>query len=202
MSNESSERAQKILELRARFPEADVEIIEEALAHSRFDVCTAAGMLIGFGCKLASRGPTSVSTKPSHLSSAPHAPVALASGPPCPSARDAVQPPRRHDLAPSASANEAVQLPAARHNRSSVFDDFKPDYVERALGDAKGAEVEALEVVLRAAYSKVAITCALTTVFRFFLLLVTRRLRAEVQHPHPEHMSLSTLLQVQIARTF
>lgn len=126
MSRETSELAQKIAELRARFPEADVELIEDALAHSSFDTATASGMLIGFGCKLASLVPSSM-----------QAPSAV------------LQPPiaHHHVVRPVPSgARVGPQITSAHPHRSSVFDDFKPDFVEKALDKAQGAEEAALEV--------------------------------------------------------
>lgn len=123
MSSKAGERAQQIAELRARFPDADVEVIEDSLTLSHHNVESAANMLIGFGC--------------------------LPYLPPPPSQHQ-LPPPSQHQLPPAAfSAPSAPHSPhRAQPQRSSVFDAFKPDYVERAFAHAKGNDVAALEVLL------------------------------------------------------
>ena len=50
MSGNSAERALKLADLNARFPDVDADVIEDALTHSHHNVQTAVNMLIGFGC--------------------------------------------------------------------------------------------------------------------------------------------------------
>ena len=100
MSSETSDRAQQVARLRVRFPEADPEVIEDALAHSNYDLSAAADVLIGFGCN--------------QVHDPPPPPVA---------------PPHDHHAL-----------------LSSVFNDFNPAHVQRALAQAKGDENMAIEV--------------------------------------------------------
>ncbi len=51
MSGKADDRARKVAELKSRFPEADTDVIRDALTHAHNDVHTAANILIGFGCK-------------------------------------------------------------------------------------------------------------------------------------------------------
>jgi hypothetical protein len=121
MSSKAGERAQQIAELRARFPDADVDVIEDSLTLSHHNVETAANMLIGFGCL----------------------PYRCAPPPPQPQ----LPPPPQSQLPPAAfSAPHSPRRPQPQ--RSSVFDAFKSDYVERAFAHAKGNDVAALEVML------------------------------------------------------
>ena len=73
MSSSTSERAQKLAELRARFPEADVDVIDDALTLSHHNVLAAVNMLTGFGCKPAHSG---------HIPARPLQPPPFAAPPP------------------------------------------------------------------------------------------------------------------------
>ena len=53
MSSKEDDRARKVIELKTRFPDADTDVIRDALTHAHDDVHTATNILVGFGCRQA-----------------------------------------------------------------------------------------------------------------------------------------------------
>ena len=127
MASSAPDLVRKIAELRVRFPEADRDVVELALNVANGDLSAAVQVLIGFGSK--------------EVASAPVQPRALqaAAPPPIPRSLFAAQP-----LPPPPVAAQPLSRPPSQ--RSSVFDDFDPAFVERAIAQAKGDEHAAIDV--------------------------------------------------------
>jgi hypothetical protein len=122
MSSNTAERALKLADLRARFPDADADVIEDALTHSHHNVLTAVNMLIGFGCTPARSHPA-----PSQSPTPPPAPQSAAPKPlPAAPARASVFNDFKSAYVDRALAqskgNEAAALEVTRTMRSSARD--------------------------------------------------------------------------------
>lgn len=141
MASSALDLVRKIAELRVRFPEADRDVVELALnmAIPKGDLSAAAQVLIGFGSKEVASAP--VQPRALQAASPPPIPRSLFSAqplPPPPVAAPPLPPP------PVAVAPQPLSRPPSQ--RSSVFDDFDPAFVERAMAQAKGDEHAAIDV--------------------------------------------------------